>query len=87
MAETELTFESIDRHIRESDIAAIQPGGRHHITASAAAATPAAVIPNVCAAYKIIRPILKGLLVIPFIPAPWKVAITAFINFMDALCP
>lgn len=74
------TFEEVDKHIQKADLSAFQPG------AKAAAATPAAAIPNVCGIYKIVRPFL--LLVSGFpIPQKWKDAIKLFIKAMDALCP
>jgi hypothetical protein len=87
MADQELTFEAIDAHIAAADLASISPGGKHHLSAAMVAQQPAAVLPNVCAAYKIVRPILQGLLLIPFLKTSWKNAIRAFINFMDGLCP
>ena len=47
----------------------------------------AAAIPNVCGAYKVIRPILLLLLGTPFIPQKWKDAIKVFMGVLDALCP
>ncbi|MDQ6768851.1 MAG: hypothetical protein M3Z54_02550 [Gemmatimonadota bacterium] len=81
------TFEEIDNHVQAADMASISLGGKHHMTQAAAQANPATVLPNVCAAYKIVRPILKGVVAIPFLPKKWKDALNAFLAFMDALCP
>jgi hypothetical protein len=79
------TFEEIDKHIQSADLSAFQPGGKHHLAAGAG--SPAAAIPNLCAAYKVIRPILLALAAFPFIPSKWKDAIKAFMGVLDALCP
>ncbi len=50
-------------------------------------AAPGNVLGNVCQIYHVIRPILQGILLIPFIPAAWKAAIKTFISLMDRLCP
>jgi hypothetical protein len=80
------TFEEVDKHIQSADLSAFQPGGRHHV-AAAAAANPAAVIPNVCGIYKVVRPILALIANLPLIPQKWKDAIKAFMQVLDALCP
>lgn len=77
------TFDEVDQHIRNADLSAFQPGGSHH----AAAAAQAASVPNVCAAYKIIRPILLLLTSVPLIPQRWRDAIKAFMGVADTLCP
>jgi hypothetical protein len=79
----ELTFEAIDAHIKQADLSAFAPGGKHHV---ASAAAPNALA-SVCQIYHVIRPILQALLLIPFIPASWKAAIKTFINLMNGLCP
>jgi hypothetical protein len=83
----EMTFEEIDAHVRKADLKAFEPGGRHHVTSEMAAAAPGNVLGNVCQIYHVIRPILQGILHIPFIPAAWKAAIKTFISLMDRLCP
>jgi hypothetical protein len=88
MAETEqLTFEAIDAHIKRANLAQFEAGGPRHFTAATAANNPAAVFPQICQIYQVIRPILQGILLIPFIPASWKAAIKTFMTLMDALCP
>lgn len=80
------TFEEVDKHIQAADLSAFQAGGKHHLAAGAATA-PAAAIPSVCGAYKVIRPILNLLLNTPFIPQRWKDAIKVFMGVLDSLCP
>lgn len=78
-----LTLEELEAHIDKYDLKALAPGGKQHTAATASAAG----IPNVCPAYKMIRPVLKAVLVIPFLSKKIKDAIKAFISFMDAICP
>lgn len=78
------TFEEVDKHIQAADLSAFQPGGRHHLAVGAA---PAAALPNVCAAYKVIKPILLILSNLPLIPQKWKDAIKAFMQVLDVICP
>ena len=78
------TFEEVDKHIQSADLSVFAPGGKHHV---AAAAAPAAALPNICPAYKIIRPILQLLLGVPLIPSSWKAAIKVFMQVLDAVCP
>jgi len=77
MASNALTFEEIDQHINTHSKAA--PTG--------AKAAGAAAIPNVCAQYKVIRPILIALESFPFIPQKWRDALKAFTSVMDTFCP
>jgi hypothetical protein len=86
MPTTNPTFEDVDKHIQAADLSAFQSGGKHHLT-KASAANPAAALPNVCAAYKVIKPILVLISGIPLIPQKWRDAIKAFIGVMDTLCP
>jgi hypothetical protein len=79
------TFDEVDKHIQAADLAAIQPGGKH-FPAAAAGAVPAA-LPNICPAYKIVRPILVLASNTPIIPQKWRDAIKAFIAVMDVICP
>ncbi|MEO5929551.1 MAG: hypothetical protein ABIR47_06440 [Candidatus Kapaibacterium sp.] len=81
-----LTFEAIDKHINEADLSQFEAGGKHHVMA-AIAANPAAALQNICGIYKVIKPILQGVLLIPFVPASWKKAIQLFIQTMDSICP
>jgi hypothetical protein len=78
------TFEEVDKHIQSADLAAIQPGGKHY---PAAAAAGAAAVPNICPAYKTVRPILLLLAETPLIPARWREAIKAFVGVLDVICP
>jgi hypothetical protein len=83
-AQTNPTFEDVDKHIQAADLAAIQPGGKHHPAAGAAGA---AALPSVCPAYKVIRPVLVILSNTPLIPQRWRDALKAFIGVMDVICP
>lgn len=85
MSATNPTFEEVNKLVQDADLSQFQPGGKYHLSASTAA-TPAAAIPNVCAAYKLIRPILALLLSLP-IPQKWKDVIKAFMGVMDTICP
>ncbi|MBV8556110.1 MAG: hypothetical protein JO116_11140 [Planctomycetaceae bacterium] len=79
------TFEDVDKHIQGADLSAFQPGGKHHLAAAPAA--PAAALPNVCAAYKIVRPILVLISKTSIIPQKWKDAIKALMSVLDLICP
>ena len=78
------TFDEVDQHVKNADLSSIQPGGKHY---SAAAPAATAALPNVCAAYKIVRPILVLLSNTPLIPQKWRDAIKAFVGVMDVICP
>ena len=78
------TFEEVDKHIQAADLSAIQPGGQRRPAAKAATA---AAVPNVCAAYKIIRPILVLASNTPLLPKKWRDALKVFIGVMDVVCP
>ena len=82
MAEREYSFEEIDRQIKGLDLA-----GMNERAAGMATASPADVIGQICPIYRAIRPILQGILLIPFIPETWKQAIRTFIRLMDLVCP
>ncbi len=84
MADKVPTYEEIEQHLAKYNFADFQPGGKHH---AGAAAGTAAAIPNVCPAYKMIRPILLAVLAIPFISKKIRDAIKAFMAVMDAICP
>ncbi len=81
------TFEQIDAHINAADLAAYKTGGTKHFSASLAATDPGGVLTKICGIYHVIKPILQGVLLIPFIPAKWKEAIRTFTGLMDTLCP
>jgi len=84
MAKKNLTFEDVDKLIQKADLSALKTAPR---AAAKAAVDPAAVIAQVCAAYKIIRPILLLLSNLPLIPKKWRDVITGFMKLMDSLCP
>jgi hypothetical protein len=72
------TFEEVDKHIQKAKISAV-PKSAKGATAEA--------IPNVCGAYKTVKPILQLLLNTPFLPKKWKDAIKAFMSVLDTICP
>lgn len=84
-ANTIPTFEEVDKHIQGVDLSVFDAGGK--LYAASATASPAAAIPNICAAYRIIRPILALVSNVPLIPTKWRDAIKAFMGVMDTLCP
>jgi hypothetical protein len=84
---SDLTFEDVDKHIQGADLSVFQPGGKHFMKAGAPPATPAAILPNICPAYKIVRPILVLLSNLPLLPQKWRDAIKAFMGVLDAICP
>ena len=82
-----VTFEEIDAHINKANLDVFKPGGAKHFAAPAVAASPGDVLTKVCGIYHVIKPILQGVLLIPFIPTKWKDAIRTFMSLMDTLCP
>jgi hypothetical protein len=84
MADKVPTFEEIEKHLESFNLADFQPGGKHHVTA---AGGTAAAIPNVCPAYKMVKPILLAVLAFPLIPKKIKDAIKAFMAVLDVICP
>ncbi|MDY3561787.1 hypothetical protein R5W23_003215 [Gemmata sp. JC673] len=78
------SFEDVDKHIQAADLTAIQPGGKSH---PAAGVTGAAALPNICPAYKTVRPILVLASNTPLLPQKWRDAIKAFIGVLDVICP
>ena len=78
------TFEEVDKHVQAVDLSAFQAGGKHYLAAGVA---PAAALPNLCPAYKAIRPILVLLSTAVLIPATWRAVIKTFLSVMDVICP
>ena len=87
MADNEITFEEIDRHINALDLNAFQAGGKHHFTAEAALAAPGDVLKKICTVYKAIRPILIAIEKFPLLPKKWRDALKTFTDALDKLCP
>ncbi len=71
--ETTPTFEQVNAHVER------------HLTSADAQALAAA--PNVCGAYRVVRPILKLILAFPLIPTAWKTVIRTFMSALDVMCP
>jgi hypothetical protein len=84
MATTTATFEEVDQHIQKADLGVFQAGGARHV---AAGSPPAAALPNVCAIYKIVRPILILISNLPLIPQKWRDALKIFVQILDTICP
>lgn len=87
MATANLTFEKINAHVQKADLAAFEKGGALYFAPpKGAKLSPAEIVDKLCPIYKIVKPILEGLLLIPFIPASWKAALGIFIKIMDKVC-
>jgi hypothetical protein len=84
--EKQLTFEEIDAHINAANLADFEAGGQKQFTALDVNTDPGGVLQKICGIYKVIKPILAAIVLLP-IPAPWKKAIKIFKDLMDALCP
>lgn len=82
-----LTFEEIDKHIQRADLSAFKKGGIHHFTAADTAVSPADVLQKICPIYRLVRPILATIPLLPIIPKSWKTAIETFLEVMDKICP
>ncbi len=87
MKTDEMSFEEINQHIANADLAKFQPGGESHFTTNAISASPGQVLQKVCGIYKVVRPILVAISNFPLIPGNWRTAIKTFIALMDTLCP
>lgn len=83
----QITFEEIQDHLANSNLADFEEGGERSFNAMDVAGDPAGVLQRICSLYRIIRPILNGILLIPLIPANIKNAIRVFMGAMDMLCP
>jgi hypothetical protein len=79
------TFEEVDQHIQSADFSVFQAGGQPRNVA--ATASPAAALPNVCGAYKVVKPILALVSNFPFLPQAWKTAVKGFMQVLNTLCP
>lgn len=82
MAERTYSFDEIDSLVRGLDLSATDAQ-----VSRMAAASPADVIGQICPIYRVIRPILQGILALPFIPESWKQVIRTFIKLLDLVCP
>ena len=78
------TYEEIEKHLASVDLSTFQPGGKFN---PGAAAGTAAALPNVCPAYKMVRPILLAVVAFPLIPKKINDAIKAFMSVLDVICP
>jgi hypothetical protein len=72
------TFEEVDKHVQKADLSVFKV---------AKAKGAAAGVPNVCPAYKTVRPILALVAGLFLIPKKWRDIISGFLGVMDMLCP
>jgi hypothetical protein len=84
MANRDLTFEEVDRHVQQLNLAEFEKGGKNFITAGAGVTD---VLPKLCAIYAAVRPILALIEKAPFLPKKWRDAIRTFMNLMGTICP
>lgn len=80
------TYEELDNHITNVDLADFKPGGRYHFDANDVTANPGGVLQKVCKVYNAIRPILVIISKIPLIPSKFTKPLQAFIIAMDTIC-
>lgn len=85
--ENEITFEQINDHINKADLSIFKTGGEKHFRSADVKTASGDVLQKVCSIYQVVRPVLQGILLIPFLPVKWKEAIKTFISLMDTLCP
>lgn len=74
-------------YFEKLDLTEFKPGGKKYLTASQVKTDPPGTIEKICSIYYKIRPFLKAILLIPFIPKKIKEAIKIFMDMMDKLCP
>jgi len=86
MADTNITFEDIDKHINALDLKAFEPGGKQHFASEAVRTSPGDVLKKVCTVYHAIRPILIALENFALLPKKWRAALKLFTDAMDRLC-
>ncbi len=91
MKDDNLTFESVNKHFESASLKKTIEETENFVKANAvsaaAAPNPAAVLAQVCRIYRVVRPFLRMILNVPFIPSAWKTALRTFMNLMDTLCP
>lgn len=79
-----MTFEQIEAHVKKADLSQYEAAGAK----GAGGAQPHAMqLQQICGIYKIVRPILQAILVIPLIPESLKKPIRTFISVMNTICP
>lgn len=71
------TFEEINKHIEAAHL----PLKVGHGTDAAAAQV------NLCAIYKVVKPILQLVSMFAFFPAKWQAALALYLQAMDVFCP
>jgi hypothetical protein len=86
----DLSFESINAHVRSLDLAALTAPTLVQETLAGqekpvGQETTAARAQRLVMSYAAARPILVALAAIPFIPAAWRAVVTAFIVTLDGV--
>lgn len=76
---TNPTFEDVDRHIQQVNLASLKPAAKGVAAAEA--------VPGICPAYQAVRPILVIVSNIPIIPQKWRDVLKTFIEVVDVICP
>ncbi len=82
-----ITFDQINDHVNNADLTPFSDGGEKHLRSVDLHAAPGDALKKVCSIYHIIRPILQGVMGIPFIPKKWKDVMQTFMDIMDKVCP
>jgi hypothetical protein len=80
MATREWSFEEVDKHVQQADLKQFEAGGRHHTLGAGAAG-----IPQICAIYAIVKPILQ--FISKVLPKKWSDALAKLMQLLDLLCP
>lgn len=82
-AEKAMTSVEFEQLVRSVDLSRYKAA----MASTATAASRDDIITQICDIYKIVRPILSGLLALPFIPENVKEIVRAFMGLLDGLCP
>ena len=82
MSTTNDVFDAVNAHIEAADLTPFENAP----AADGSASFTSVADSKVCDIYKIVRPFLKLLPNVPFIPKKWKRAIEIFCDTLDAVC-
>jgi hypothetical protein len=83
--EQSMTFEQIEAHVKSADLT--QYDKPQAVGVAGAQADLTSQLQKICGIYKIVRPIIQGILGIPLIPESLKKPLRVFVSVMDAICP
>ncbi|MDH5382987.1 MAG: hypothetical protein OEW75_19180 [Cyclobacteriaceae bacterium] len=86
MNDKSLNYEEIEKDLMSFDFSAYEEGGTSLKTISGARTDIGSAIKKVCEIYAKVRPILLGILKIPFVPKIIKTAVKALCTALDLLC-